>query len=34
MKVPFNICADLECLLGKITHVKNNPKKSYTEKEN
>ena len=33
LKVPFIICADLECLLEKITTCSNNPEKSYTEKK-
>ena len=33
LKVPFIICADLECLLQKIESSQNNPKKSYTAKK-
>ena len=33
LKVPFIICADLECLLQKINTCQNNPKKSHTEKK-
>ena len=33
LKVPFIICADLECLLEKINTCKNNPEKSYSEKK-
>ena len=33
LKVPFIICADLECLLQKIESCQNNPKNSYTEKK-
>ena len=33
LKVPFIICADLECLLQKIDTCQNNPGKSYTEKK-
>ena len=33
LKVPFIICADLECLLQKINTCQNNPEKSYTEKK-
>ena len=33
LKHPFNIYADLECLLEKIDTCSNNPKKSYTEKK-
>ena len=33
MKVPFIICADLECLLQRINTCQNNPEKSYTEKK-
>ena len=32
LKVPFIICADLECLLQEIESCQNNPEKSYTEK--
>ena len=31
LKVPFIICADLECLLQKINTCQNNHEKSYTE---
>ena len=31
LKVPFIICADLECLLLKINGCLNNPDKSYTK---
>ena len=33
LKVPFIICADIECLLQKISTCQNNPEKSYTEKK-
>ena len=33
LKVPFNIYADLECLLQKINTCQNNSEKSYTEKK-
>ena len=33
IKVPFIICADLECLLQKIEPCQNNPEKSYAEKK-
>ena len=33
LKVPFIVCADLECLLRKINTCQNNPEKSYTEKK-
>ena len=33
LKVPFIVCADLECLLQKINICRNNPEKSYTEKK-
>ena len=33
LKVPFVICADLECLLQKINTCQNKPEKSYTEKK-
>ena len=33
IKVPFIICADLECLLQKIESRQNNTTKSYTEKK-
>ena len=33
LKVPFIICADLECLLQKINTCQNNHEKSYTEKK-
>ena len=33
LKVPFIICADLECLLLKINGYLNNPDKLYTEKK-
>ena len=33
LKVPYIICADLECLLQKINTCQNNPEKSYTEKK-
>ena len=33
LKVPFIICADLECLLEKINTCSNSPEKSYTEKK-
>ena len=32
LKVPFMICADIECLLEKTHSCQNNPKKFYTEK--
>ena len=32
MKVPFVICADLECLLEKMSTCHNNPKKLSTTK--
>ena len=32
MKVPFVICADLECLLEKMSTCHNNPEKSSTIK--
>ena len=32
MKVPFVICADLECLLGSISSCHNDPEKSSTTK--
>ena len=31
LKVPFIVCADLECLLQKINTCQNNPTKSYRE---
>ena len=31
LKVPFIVCADLECLHHKINTCQNNPEKSYTE---
>ena len=34
MKVPFVICADLECLLEKMSTCQNNPNKSSTTKIN
>ena len=34
MKVPFVICADLECLLEKMSTCHNNPKKSSATKIN
>ena len=33
LKVPFIICADIECLLQKISTCQNNHEKSYTEKK-
>ena len=33
LKVPFIICADIECLLQKINTCQNNHEKSYTEKK-
>ena len=33
LKVPFNIYADLECILEKISSCQNNAEKSYTEKK-
>ena len=33
LKVPFLICADLECLLKKMRCCKNYPENSYTEKK-
>ena len=33
LKVPFIICADVECLFQKINTCQNNPEKSYTEKK-
>ena len=33
LKVPFIICAYLECLLQKINTCQNNSEKSYTEKK-
>ena len=33
LKIPFIICADLECLLQRINTCQNNPEKSYTEKK-
>ena len=32
LKVPFIICADLECLLKKIDACQNNPEESYRKK--
>ena len=32
LKVPFIICADLECLLQKIESRQNNTTKSYIQK--
>ena len=34
MKAPFNIYADLECLLKKMLSFQNNPEKSSTTKIN
>ena len=34
VKAPFIIYPDLECLLKKMHSCRNNPEKSYTEKEN
>ena len=33
LKAPFIICADLECMLQKISTCQNNHEKSYTEKK-
>ena len=33
LKAPFIICADIECLLQKISTCQNNREKSYTEKK-
>ena len=32
-KARFIVCADLECLLKKISSCQNNPEKSYTKKK-
>ena len=33
MKLPFVICADLECVLKKIHSFQNDPEKPYTIKK-
>ena len=33
LKVPFIICAEIECLLKKISTCQNNHEKSYTKKK-
>ena len=34
IKIPFTICADLECLLEKMSTCQNDPNKSSTTKIN